>query len=944
MAMAVEAMRTSARGPYASIGWFCADGTTHPAPGTPCRERGGGVQHAVRSPLARRLDSSFVHLGTILQGTADSVLRDDAWNHYRLRELVLQQFLVEVDDGWVYRQARYYRGARQIEDEEERGREFLTDLFSRPGFLRRHYLLGVQLAGVLPHPSAGGGLETQRIRNLASDIAAADSSFLRLRIKIHSFPSRDDLDAVERLVAANQINPAARDRLIELRDAMRRQYDPARTADLLPAYGSILGPEVRDGLQGIEAALRAGDHRGALAEIGWVMGRLREAATTGSDGPANLSRIDLVRALHQEAMILAQDLTGKATSRSRGDRLGDLVPYLEVAYGSGYLSARERDAIIGEVESLRRRRRPERLEYRSSLAYVARSLDWGWGTVRSTFGTVYQRYLAFEPKAGPFLDGLVRGSILLPLSDQISALTADADAQLGALHEVFGTPVRQGVRGVNPGVAMRPLTIVEPDAVHVDFDPERIYVLPETGTELRPVAGVLTLEAGNLLSHVQLLARNLGIPNASILPDILPLLRPAEGDTTFLAVTPLGRVLIKRPRELSTEERQLVTENRDARTERLQLDQSRLDLNRWEPVPLSELRSNLSGVVVGPKAANLGQLAADFPGRVAPGVALPFGMFRRHVDRAVPGDSLTVLQRLEAGYREAARRRAAGLSEGDVDAFILDVLARTRQAILDLPWIPDVRAAVLDALQNTFGSSVSAGVFVRSDTNVEDLPQFSGAGLNLTVAHQTTTDSVLASIKRVWTSPFTERAYRWRSQLLAEQGGIYPSVLLLASVPSSKSGVLITTGVPAGRPDDLTVVTAEGVGGAVEGEEAETLVVQADGELRLLSQAKAPYRRRLAATGGVEWTASDRPDYLLQPDELAQLRNVVREWKATPIGSGSDQAWDIEFGFVDGRLWLFQIRPFIGFRNSALLQRLGQLDRALMANASRPVNLDRAIP
>ena len=28
--------------------------------------------------------------------------------------------------------------------------------------------------------------------------------------------------------------------------------------------------------------------------------------------------------------------------------------------------------------------------------------------------------------------------------------------------------------------------------------------------------------------------------------------------------------------------------------------------------------------------------------------------------------------------------------------------------------------------------------------------------------------------------------------------------------------------------------------------------------------------------------------------------------------AGNPRAWDIEFGFADGKLWLFQVRPFIG--------------------------------
>lgn len=283
--------------------------------------------------------------------------------------------------------------------------------------------------------------------------------------------------------------------------------------------------------------------------------------------------------------------------------------------------------------------------------------------------------------------------------------------------------------------------------------------------------------------------------------------------------------------------------------------------------------------------------------------------------------------------------RVQGSTEDEIDAFMLERLAWVRLAVERLPWLPEARARVVESVERMLEGDVSRGVFVRSDTNVEDLPQFSGAGLNLTVPHQTSTEQILASIKRVWTSPFSERAYLWRRQILEEQGEVYPSVLIQQTVPSAKSGVLITSGLEDGTSTDLTVVAAEGVGGAVEGEDAETVLLRADGAVRLLSQTKAA-RRREIVSGGTRWVAASRPETLLQPSELAQLREVVAQWEAkTADTPEADTTWDIEFGFLDGRLWLFQIRPFIRFRNSEAYARLEALDAIAMGNANRPVRL-----
>jgi len=50
--------------------------------------------------------------------------------------------------------------------------------------------------------------------------------------------------------------------------------------------------------------------------------------------------------------------------------------------------------------------------------------------------------------------------------------------------------------------------------------------------------------------------------------------------------------------------------------------------------------------------------------------------------------------------------------------------------------------------------------------------------------------------------------------------------------------------------------------------------------------------------------------------------------------------WDMEFGVVEGKVWLFQIRPFVRFRSSDLLQRLDALDRETIQRGSRRVSLE----
>jgi len=132
----------------------------------------------------------------------------------------------------------------------------------------------------------------------------------------------------------------------------------------------------------------------------------------------------------------------------------------------------------------------------------------------------------------------------------------------------------------------------------------------------------------------------------------------------------------------------------------------------------------------------------------------------------------------------------------------------------------------------------------------------------------------------------------------------------------------------------LTVSSAWGVGGAVAGEAAATVVLQPDGGVVTVSEAKTPYQRKLADEGGITWVpAADGA--VLTADEQAALRQLADEVdrKYTPAlnGEGLPRPWDIEFGFVRGDLVLFQIRPLVE-RGQQLANRVA--DRLITRNPS----------
>jgi phosphoenolpyruvate synthase/pyruvate phosphate dikinase len=204
---------------------------------------------------------------------------------------------------------------------------------------------------------------------------------------------------------------------------------------------------------------------------------------------------------------------------------------------------------------------------------------------------------------------------------------------------------------------------------------------------------------------------------------------------------------------------------------------------------------------------------------------------------------------------------------------------------------------------------------VRSDTNVEDLDNFNGAGLNLTVFNRKSLDDIYEGLREVWASPFEFRSFSWRQALIDDPLWVLSSVVILEAVPNDKSGVLVTADINTGDMSKMTVATSEGVGGAVDGTSAETLLWSPNG-VQLLSLFKSPWKNQLLPSGGSAIVPSTGKDTVLEPDELKQIteagQTITQKFEPVHDPTGKARPWDIEFGFKDGTLWLFQCRPFLG--------------------------------
>ncbi len=521
-------------------------------------------------------------------------------------------------------------------------------------------------------------------------------------------------------------------------------------------------------------------------------------------------------------------------------------------------------------------------------------------------------FTAFEPKAYGFIDDRIRSAITLPLGQTVAQLGELIAKESSLTNKVFDLKDQASFRGLNPGYAFGELVVVDGSPDEVEVNANKIYIFERAPADLKPVAGIATVAEGNLVSHVQLLARNLGIPNAALSDQQLLDMKAYSGEKVFYAVSNKGNVILKLEKNMTDEERMLF--DKKARPdEKIAVPVEKILLNQNSVINLRSVDADDSGKLCGPKAANLGQLKQMFPNMVVEGLVIPFGIFREHMDQPMVGFEVSYWQFLNNLFKVAAEMTANETAEEEVEKYQLAQLQTLRKAILEMPLKNGFVIDIEQQFMTIFGKKIGdIPVFLRSDTNMEDLKDFTGAGLNLTLFNVVAKQKILDGIKEVWASPYTERSFKWRQKYLLNPENVFPSILVIPSVDVDYSGVLITKGISNGEAQDLTIAFSRGAGGAVDGQAAETYLLTQTAEEVLLAPLRETYANTLPATGGTAKEAWSFENPVLTPQNLQDIRNIASEIRGTMPGhEGYDGAYDVELGFKNNKMWLFQIRPFV---------------------------------
>ncbi len=421
-----------------------------------------------------------------------------------------------------------------------------------------------------------------------------------------------------------------------------------------------------------------------------------------------------------------------------------------------------------------------------------------------------------------------------------------------------------------------------------DIAPTDIVVLREVPLALPPVAGVLTEKPSTVLSHVNLLAKGWGVPNAYV-KDAFEALQRYDGQWVKLSVRPNGYSVepVAKP----------VTLRQRARATALRAP----NLAQRALRPLTELRERDAGACGG-KATRLGQIeAARRAGKLAGVAPVPDGFCIPYAQYVAFMRQPQVMARVQAALATPGFERSRRVRRQALDAL--------RKDLVEMPVDETVIASWIQRWQQQLGS---AGVFVRSSSNSEDLSNFSGAGLYSTVPNVREATDLVRAVQTVWASVFNFEAYEAR-----RQAGIAPEQVVMAvfvqhAVDSVSSGVMITR-----DPFDVThrnavyVSAKRGLGiKVVEGRRvAEQSMYDArSGAVRRLSRSDEDTELKLDAAGGAVEKPLEGQHEVLDEATVRSLARVGRQLKRLLHGKDQDIEWAID---PQGRIVVLQARPYI---------------------------------
>lgn len=422
---------------------------------------------------------------------------------------------------------------------------------------------------------------------------------------------------------------------------------------------------------------------------------------------------------------------------------------------------------------------------------------------------------------------------------------------------------------------------------HVEIGSNEILVLDEVPVNLPPVAGIITSQPSTPLSHINLLAKGWGIPNAYI-KNAKELLKQYDG----------WWVSFETLRENYTIKRADMNQLREyqrRQAERLDVMKPRFNLSEVRLLSLAQQRSR-SSLSFGGKSANLGEvLNARLPGIIVPnGFTIPFYYYDEFVKRNKLDEVIFGLLNDQKFVHDPAYRR--------------EKLVQLRRTIESAEFDPKLKQMVLQKVASEYAGK---GLFVRSSSNSEDLPNFSGAGLYTTVPNVRGDQQLIDAIRKVWASLWNFEAYEARERASVDHSKIFMAVLLQEGINSESSGVMISADpFDTDNKGAIYISAKRGLGiKVVEGQRiAEQVIFRPrTNAVQVLTRSAEDSLLTFDEKGGVKEVPITGDRVVLTDEVIRRLVKATTDIKR--VFGNRDQ--DIEWAYMKGQIYIVQSRPFV---------------------------------
>lgn len=465
----------------------------------------------------------------------------------------------------------------------------------------------------------------------------------------------------------------------------------------------------------------------------------------------------------------------------------------------------------------------------------------------------------------------------------------EATARIAGLRRVLQSDIakEQEYEPLNLARGLGRIHIIEKLDEHVEIGSNEILVLNEVPISLPPVAGVIVTKPSTPLSHINLLLKGWGVPNAYI-KNAEQILKQYDGWWVSFE-TKRDSYTIKRAdlNQLKEYEKRVAA--------RGMLMKPRSDLSVRLIASLGQQRAR-DVIAYGGKSANLGEMMqARLPGIIVPdGFTIPFFYYDQFIRENRIDDVIYELMNDQKFVHDPAFRRAR--------------LVELRERIQSGEINEQLRASVL---RMTHAKYAGKGLFARSSSNSEDLPNFSGAGLHSSVPNVKGDDSLMEAIKSVWASLWNFEAYEARERAGIDHAKVYMGVLIQEGINADSAGVMITT-----DPYDLEskgsiyISAKRGLGiKVVEGKKiAEQIIFRPKANaVQVLTRSAEDSLLTFDEKGGVKEIPLTGERAVLTDTMVRRLVKAAENIKR--VFGGKDQ--DIEWIYLRGQIYIVQSRPFI---------------------------------